>query len=50
LIADLQGRCIQPANNLAAMVIERRRAVARKDGFTAQGSYLCLSKHFGIGV
>lgn len=50
LIADLQGRCIQPRNDLAAMVIQRRRAVARKDGYRFQGSDYCLWRHFGIGI
>lgn len=50
LIADLQGRSIRPENNLAKMVIERRRAVARQDGYTAQGSNYCLWRNFGIGI
>lgn len=50
LIADLQGRCIQPAHSLAAMVLARRRAVARKEGYSAQGNHINIGQNYGIGV
>jgi hypothetical protein len=55
LIAELQARAIPPKatggdETLQALVLRRRRSVARKDGYSFQGVRFHMGDHFGIGV
>ncbi len=48
LIAELQSRCI--IDQWRNAIIQRRRAVARRDGYTFQGSYYNITEQFGLGI